>query len=136
MILNYSILLYINCTTLLYFCILFHSHECHNIWPITVIIISARHLFRWLCNQNSHPSWLVDYNVEWLLIKEALFKQWTELFYAVAATIFFINAPELWASSMQAQQVQQQAQHQQITGANVILKMNDIQQLSTVGRCH
>ncbi|KAJ9597180.1 hypothetical protein L9F63_026930 [Diploptera punctata] len=34
---------------------------------------------------------------------------------------------------MQAQQVQQQAQHQQITGANVILKMNDIQQLSTVG---
>jgi len=37
---------------------------------------------------------------------------------------------------MQAQQVQQQAQHQQITGANVTLKMNDIQQLSTVGRCH
>jgi hypothetical protein len=35
---------------------------------------------------------------------------------------------------MQAQQVQQQAQHQQITGANVILKMSDIQQLSTVGR--
>lgn len=34
---------------------------------------------------------------------------------------------------MQAQQVQQQAQHQQITGANVILKMSDIQQLSTVG---
>jgi hypothetical protein len=34
---------------------------------------------------------------------------------------------------MQAQQVQQQAQHQQITGANVILKMGDIQQLSTVG---
>jgi hypothetical protein len=32
---------------------------------------------------------------------------------------------------MQAQQVQQQSQ--QITGANVILKMNDIQQLSTVG---
>lgn len=30
-------------------------------------------------------------------------------------------------------QAQQQAQHQQITGANVILKMNDIQQLSTVG---
>jgi hypothetical protein len=27
----------------------------------------------------------------------------------------------------------QQAQHQQITGANVILKMSDIQQLSTVG---
>ncbi|XP_071446569.1 UDP-N-acetylglucosamine--peptide N-acetylglucosaminyltransferase 110 kDa subunit isoform X2 [Hetaerina americana] len=34
---------------------------------------------------------------------------------------------------MQAQQGQQAAQHQQITGANVILKMNDIQQLSTVG---
>jgi hypothetical protein len=34
---------------------------------------------------------------------------------------------------MQAQQVQQQTQHQQITGANVILKMSDIQQLSTVG---
>lgn len=34
---------------------------------------------------------------------------------------------------MQGQQVQQQAQHQQITGANVILKMSDIQQLSTVG---
>ncbi|KAK7872292.1 hypothetical protein R5R35_012135 [Gryllus longicercus] len=33
---------------------------------------------------------------------------------------------------MQSQQVQQQ-QHQQITGANVILKMNDLQQLSTVG---
>jgi hypothetical protein len=55
---------------------------------------------------------------------------------SVAPEIFFINTPELWASSMQAQQVQQQAQHQQITGPNVILKMNDIQQLSTVGRCY
>nr|CAD7459845.1 unnamed protein product [Timema tahoe] len=33
---------------------------------------------------------------------------------------------------MQAQQAQQPS-HQQITGANVILKMNDIQQISTVG---
>uniref|UniRef100_A0A1B6C170 Uncharacterized protein n=2 Tax=Clastoptera arizonana TaxID=38151 RepID=A0A1B6C170_9HEMI len=33
---------------------------------------------------------------------------------------------------MQAQQIQQQTQHQ-ISGTNVILKMNDIQQLSTVG---
>ena len=35
---------------------------------------------------------------------------------------------------MQAQQVQSQAQHQQLSGANVILKMNDIQQLSAVGQ--
>ncbi|XP_012279364.1 UDP-N-acetylglucosamine--peptide N-acetylglucosaminyltransferase 110 kDa subunit isoform X2 [Orussus abietinus] len=34
---------------------------------------------------------------------------------------------------MQAQQQQQQQGHQQITGASVILKMNEIQQLSTVG---
>lgn len=30
-------------------------------------------------------------------------------------------------------QAQQQQGHQQIAGANVILKMNEIQQLSTVG---
>lgn len=35
---------------------------------------------------------------------------------------------------MQAQQQQAQSQgHQQIASANVILKMNEIQQLSTVG---
>jgi len=48
-----------------------------------------------------------------------------------ASKALFINTLESWTSSMQAQQVQQQSQ--QITGANVILKMNDIQQLSTVG---
>ncbi|PSN45838.1 hypothetical protein C0J52_05513 [Blattella germanica] len=52
---------------------------------------------------------------------------------AAELSLLFINKLESWASSMQTPQVQQQPQHQQITGANVILKMNDIQQLSTVG---
>jgi hypothetical protein len=72
----------------------------------------------------------VAINVEWTVRKKILS---SEIVFGNLRLVSFTNSLESWASSMQAQQVQQQAQHQQITGANVILKMSDIQQLSTVG---
>ena len=57
---------------------------------------------------------------------------WLSTSYAVLVHVSFFMVVVIMQAQQQPQQ-QQQQNHQQIAGTSVILKMNEIQQLSTVG---